>query len=106
MTLTIVIIGTFMIIEAVAWSIHKYVMHGFGWELHKDHHKGENHHSFFELNETFFTLFAGLSMIAFSIWPNTNSLVALGIGVEISIYGVVYTLIHIIFIHQRIKDIY
>jgi hypothetical protein len=25
--------------EFVAWFMHKYVMHGFGWFLHEDHHR-------------------------------------------------------------------
>jgi len=83
--------------------MHKYVMHGFGWSFHKDHHKRENHNSFFEWNDVFFVFFGVLSMIAFSAWSYYNSTVALGIAVGISIYGVVYTFIHEIFIHQRVK---
>ena len=29
---------TFLIMEFVAWAVHKYIMHGFLWSLHKDHH--------------------------------------------------------------------
>ena len=28
----------FSMMEFVAWSNHKYVMHGFLWRWHKDHH--------------------------------------------------------------------
>ena len=28
---------TFLIMEFVAWAVHKYIMHGFLWSLHKDH---------------------------------------------------------------------
>ena len=29
---------TFVFMEFVAWATHKYVMHGFLWYLHEDHH--------------------------------------------------------------------
>ena len=34
----LIVITTFIFMEFVAWSVHKYVMHGFLWSLHKDHH--------------------------------------------------------------------
>ncbi len=103
MILTTVTVLTFLFMEYVAWFMHKYVMHGFGWKLHKDHHKRDNHDSFFERNDLFFVFFAVLSMIAFSTWSYTGSSIPLGIGVGISIYGIVYTFVHEIFIHQRVK---
>lgn len=33
-----IIIITFVIMEAVVWLIHKYIMHGILWSLHEDHH--------------------------------------------------------------------
>ena len=33
-----VLISTFLFMEFVAWAVHKYIMHGFLWSLHKDHH--------------------------------------------------------------------
>lgn len=103
MIFTTVTVLTFLFMEYVAWFMHKYVMHGFGWKLHKDHHKRDNHDSFFERNDLFFVFFAVLSMIAFSTWSYTGSSIPLGIGVGISIYGIVYTFVHEIFIHQRVK---
>ena len=103
MILAITILITFLFMECVAWFMHKYVMHRLGWGLHSDHHKKDNHKSFFELNDSFFVLFAGLSMIAYLTWSLSDSQVALGIGVGISIYGAVYFFVHDLFIHQRIK---
>lgn len=89
--------------EGVAWYMHKYVMHGFGWNLHKDHHKKENQNSFFELNDSFFVLFATLSMISFVTYSYSGFIILLGIGIGICIYGLAYFFIHELFIHQRIK---
>ena len=103
MILFLVIFATTLFMESVAWFMHKYIMHGIGWDLHSDHHKRDNHDSFFELNDSFFVLFAALSMVAFSTWSITGSSIALGVGVGISIYGAIYFFVHDLFIHQRIK---
>jgi len=42
--------------EGITWLTHKYVMHGFLWYLHEDHHKSGKH--FFEKNDAFFFIFA------------------------------------------------
>ncbi|PIE48407.1 MAG: beta-carotene hydroxylase [Flavobacteriales bacterium] len=31
---------TFVLMEGVTWLTHRYVMHGFLWYLHEDHHTG------------------------------------------------------------------
>ena len=71
--------------------------------LHHDHHKKDNHNSFFERNDYFFVFFAFLSMISFVTWSLIGSEIVLGIGVGISTYGGIYFFIHELFIHQRIK---
>ena len=35
----LIVLGTFIFMEGVAWFTHKYVMHGFLWSWHKSHHK-------------------------------------------------------------------
>ncbi|KKX47766.1 hypothetical protein L950_0224770 [Sphingobacterium sp. IITKGP-BTPF85] len=32
----------FVLMEGATWIIHKYIMHGFLWGLHKDHHDHSN----------------------------------------------------------------
>jgi len=48
----LVLIGTFLIMEGITWAAHKWVMHGFLWYLHRDHHQVEP--GFFEKNDAFF----------------------------------------------------
>lgn len=45
-----ILIGAFLGMECVAWLAHKYIMHGLGWFLHKDHHQKEIE-GFFEKND-------------------------------------------------------
>lgn len=103
MILVITILITFIVMEGVAWGMHKYIMHGVFWNLHEDHHVRDNHDSFFERNDSFFIFFSVLSIVAFLSWSILGSNIALGIGIGISIYGFVYFVIHDLFIHQRIK---
>ncbi len=52
----VIVILTFLFMEFMAWFAHKFVMHGFLWYLHKDHHQVEP--GFFEKNDAFFLIFA------------------------------------------------
>ena len=51
----LILILTFLFMEFVAWFSHKYIMHGFLWSWHKDHHK-KDHDSWFEKMICFFSL--------------------------------------------------
>jgi beta-carotene 3-hydroxylase len=52
---TMIVVATFVGMEFTAWATHKYVMHGFLWALHRDHH--EPHDLIFERNDAFFLIF-------------------------------------------------
>lgn len=93
---------TFLFMEFMAWFSHKYIMHGFLWSLHADHHK-KNHDSWFERNDTFFIIYAVISMFFIFLWDNGFLRIGLAIGVGIFTYGLAYFLVHDIFIHQRFK---
>lgn len=95
-------LGAFCIMEFMAWATHKYVMHGFLWSLHKDHHHKE-HDSWFERNDLFFIFYAVVSIIFMRLWANDVLWVGLPIAIGIFTYGVCYFIVHDIFIHQRFK---
>ncbi len=98
----LIFVGTFMFMEFMAWFTHKYVMHGFLWHLHKDHHK-KDHESWFERNDVFFLFYAIVSMICFYLWSYESVWFTLPIGLGILAYGIAYFVVHDIFIHQRFK---
>lgn len=93
--------GTFLVMEGITWLTHKYVMHGFLWYLHKDHHQVQP--GFFEKNDAFFIIFAIPSMllIFFGTYDKVWWMQAIGFG--IMAYGVAYFLVHDVIIHQRFK---
>lgn len=88
--------------EFMAWFSHKYIMHGFLWSLHKDHHK-KDHDSWFERNDAFFLFYAAVSIVCFLLWKNDIFYFGLPIGIGIFVYGFTYFMVHDIFIHQRFK---
>ncbi|WP_411767956.1 sterol desaturase family protein [Winogradskyella sp. A3E31] len=98
----LIFLGTFFMMEFNAWFTHKYIMHGFLWSLHKDHHK-KDHDSWFERNDAFFIFYAIVSMVCFYLWSYEDVWFALPIGLGILVYGMAYFIVHDIFIHQRFK---
>ncbi|HTC00176.1 MAG TPA: sterol desaturase family protein [Ferruginibacter sp.] len=101
LSIILIIIITFLLMEAVAWLSHRYIMHGFLWSLHQDHHqKGPG---VFEKNDFFFLIFATPSFLSimFGLYYAISWLSAIGLG--IFLYGVAYFFIHEVIIHQRFK---
>lgn len=97
-----VFLGTFIIMEGMAWFTHKYIMHGFLWSLHKDHHH-KKHSSWWERNDLFFVFYALVSIGCFLLWKYEGVWIGLPIGLGILAYGITYFTVHDIFIHQRFK---
>ncbi|NNC84701.1 MAG: carotene hydroxylase [Bacteroidia bacterium] len=97
----LIVIATFFFMEFMAWFTHKYVMHGFLWVLHKDHHVHEP--GFFERNDTFFLIFAVPSFLLLFFGASNGYDFRVWIGAGIAIYGFAYFMVHDIFIHQRFK---
>jgi len=87
--------------EFMAWFTHKYVMHGFLWMLHEDHHVP--HQGWFEKNDAFFLIFAIPSMACFIIGALSDYNFVFFIGLGILLYGLAYFFVHDIFIHQRFR---
>ncbi len=98
----LIFLATYIAMEFMAWFTHKYIMHGFLWSLHKDHHH-KDHDSWFERNDAFFIFYAIVSIVCFILWETTSFWQGLPIGLGIFAYGLSYFIVHDIFIHQRFK---
>ena len=96
---------TVAVMEFVAWSAHKFLMHGPLWNWHEDHHKPHFEKTgFFEKNDRFFLVFAipsAGSFIVGTLYEPLSWLFFVGVG--IAIYGMIYFLIHDVYIHQRFR---
>lgn len=93
------ITGSFLFMEFVAWFTHKYVMHGFLWILHKDHHTRE--HKFVEWNDLFALIFAFPSVFMIISGAGTYDY-RFWVGIGIALYGLAYFLFHDVLVHRRL----
>lgn len=98
------VLASVVAMEFVAWGSHKYIMHGWGWGWHRDHH--EPHDNALEKNDLYGIVGAVMSISMFAI----GSPLVLGanawepgtwVGLGILFYGIIYTLIHDGLVHQR-----
>ncbi|MEL7544565.1 MAG: sterol desaturase family protein [Pseudomonadota bacterium] len=93
-----IFVGTVAAMELVAWSTHKYIMHGALWSLHKSHHAPYD--GGFEKNDWFGIFFAGISMslmvVGLHLWTP-----AFFIGLGLVGYGAIYLFMHDILVHHR-----
>ena len=101
MTNLIVVIAVFVLMEGFTWVVHKYVMHGFMWRWHADHHDPRHEHSL-EKNDYFFVVFAIPAIVLLYIGTMKGYNMTFFIGLAIALYGMAYFFVHDIFIHQRI----
>lgn len=98
----LIIIGTFLFMEGVAWFTHKYIMHGFLWSWHRSHHKVHPHT--LEMNDLFAVVFSIPSIVCISIgYDNPQISWLLYVGIGIFSYGLFYFIFHDIIVHRRIK---
>lgn len=98
----LIILLTFVLTEFSAWFNHKFVMHGFMWYFHSDHHK-KDHDSVFERNDLFFLIYAVPSCLLILFGVNNNFAWYMWVGFGIMLYGMAYFLVHDVIIHQRLK---
>ena len=103
-TNTAIVLSAILAMEGLAWWSHKYVMHGWGWGWHRDHHEPHDHA--LEKNDLYGIVGAVMSISMFAVgsplvlgkahWPS-----ATWIGLGILGYGIIYTLVHDGLVHQR-----
>ena len=98
----LIFLGTFLLMECITWCTHKFVMHGFLWYLHADHHHPKYAHVF-ERNDVFFIIFAIPSILLFYFGAQDGFDYRFFIGLGIFAYGLSYFIVHDIIIHQRLK---
>ncbi|MGB3754422.1 MAG: sterol desaturase family protein [Parerythrobacter sp.] len=97
--IALIVTGSVVGMEIFAWWAHKYIMHGWGWAWHRDHH--EPHDNAVEKNDLYAVVFGTIVFVMFAIGYYVSPALwwaALGI----TLYGVIYTVIHDGLVHQRL----
>lgn len=90
----------FVLMEISGWFIHKFIMHGPLWNIHKTHHQHSD--SPFELNDLFSVFFGSMAILLIVLGVGTLDY-RFWIGIGISAYGVSYFILHDMLIHRRIR---
>ncbi|AWL10124.1 Beta-carotene 3-hydroxylase [Aquirufa nivalisilvae] len=95
-------LGTFLLMEGIAWFTHKYIMHGVMWNWHESHHV--HHKNALEKNDLFSVVFGVLSTLTIILGAEIEAYrPLLWIGLGIASYGLCYFIFHDIIVHRRIK---
>lgn len=98
----LIVTGTFLLMELVAWATHKYIMHGILWSWHRSHHKVHKHT--LERNDLFALVFSLPSIFLFYYSAYyTDSFYLTSVAIGILAYGLFYFIFHDIIVHRRIK---
>lgn len=97
----LIILVAFLFMEFMAWFTHKFVMHGFLWVLHKDHHVP--HKNKLEKNDWFAVMFGLPSIILILTGASQHNDLSLSLGIGIALYGFAYFLFHDVYFHQRLR---
>ena len=96
-----IILVSFLSMEGITWLTHRFVMHGFLWFLHRDHHQPGT--GVFEKNDAFFLIFAIPSWLCSMLGLQHANYPVAAIGFGIAAYGLAYFIVHEVIIHQRFK---
>jgi beta-carotene 3-hydroxylase len=100
MTFVAVCLGSVAAMEAVAWLMHRYLMHGPLWFLHESHHRPRA--GWFERNDLFGIFFSVPSIVL--IWYGTRGWpLLLAIGCGMTLYGFLYFVFHDVIVHRRLR---
>lgn len=83
--------------EVVAATVHRYIMHGFGWRWHQSHH--DERTGLFEANDLYALVFAALSIALFVAGRRFPLLWWVGLGMVV--YGILYAILHDALVHRR-----
>lgn len=92
----------FILTEVFSATIHKYLMHGILWKIHKSHHVKTK--GVFELNDVFTLLFGGTAVVLMLLGKSEFDY-RFWIGSGISFYGIMYFVLHDMMIHKRMQGI-
>ena len=98
-------LATVFAMEGFAYVMHRWVMHGPGWFLHKSHHRERDGR--FELNDLYALIFAVPSILLINrgIQDGLGSW-AIAVGVGVATYGMIYFGFHDVIVHRRMKHRY
>jgi beta-carotene 3-hydroxylase len=101
MTASLVVVATFLGMEAVSYATHRFVMHGAGMVWHRSHHVAATGR--LERNDLFPVVFAAAAVLLFAgATSGPGRPVLWWVATGVSAYGSAYLFVHEVYIHRRI----
>lgn len=100
MQAVLIILISLIAMEFFSWLVHKYIMHGALWFIHKSHHAHSKY--FLEANDLFSLFFATIAVVLIFTGIDKGDF-RLWIGCGITLYGLLYFILHDVLIHKRVK---
>ncbi|MGH9122337.1 MAG: hypothetical protein ACRDYC_10400, partial [Acidimicrobiales bacterium] len=94
-------VAAFVLMEPVTYAMHRCVMHGIGWVLHRSHHRPRREG--LEANDWFPVIFAGVTITGLEVGTGVHGVgVLVPICVGVTAYGAAYAFVHDVCIHGRL----
>ena len=100
----LIVLAVALFMEFVAWFLHRYVMHGFLWVLHEDHHRPKGRG--LQRNDLFAVFFSLLSASQIILGLLRGHAAQASVGIGVALYGVGYFMFHDIMFHRRVRSIH
>ena len=102
MLFTAVAVLAFLVMEPVTYLTHRFVMHGLAERIHRSHHVSSP--ARWEANDAFPVVFSAAAMVAtLAAYQGWTSRLVLAAVAGVSVYGLVYALVHDVYIHRRLS---
>jgi len=96
----LIFLAAIVAMEGVAYAMHRWVMHGPGWVLHRSHHRPGGR---LEANDLYALVFAAQSVLLIYGGMNRGwGEWAVWLGAGIAAYGLIYFGFHDLIVHKRI----
>jgi len=95
-----IVLATVVVMEVFVTWVHRYVMHGPGWSLHRSHHA--QNRAGFELNDIYSF---GFSLMGFALFVGsvlTGGGILVWIALGYTLYGLLYFVVHDGLVHHRL----
>ena len=99
MSPVLLVAGSFLVMEAVSYAAHRWVMHGFAMAWHRSHHVPAT--SRFERNDLFPVCFSAVGVLLFALGSGGWT-TFWWVGVGVTAYGAAYLFVHEVYIHHRL----
>ena len=100
---TAVAVLAFLVMEPVTYLTHRFVMHGLAERIHRSHHVPSPGR--WEANDAFPVVFSAAAMVAtLAAYQGWTSRLVLAAVAGVSVYGLLYALVHDVYIHGRLRQ--